>query len=79
MAHTAKRAMAAHLGCDTIRELEDGYRYQPKPGEKRPIYKCDDYEYTYGPSVSGEGWERDPDQFHAMRLGTTIWRKLINP
>lgn len=71
-----KEAMCAHLGCDSLRDMEDSYRYQPKPRETWPMYSVDEWMYTYGtmlPQVPGD-WELDPDQWHAKQANVKIWR-----
>lgn len=70
--------MCAHLGCDSLRDMEDSYRYQPKPRERFPLYSVDEYMFTFGktaPDVKGEPWEEDPDQFYARQADTVIWRQ----
>ena len=69
--------MCAHLGCDSIKDMEDSYRYQPKPREVWPLYSMDEWMYTYGtmlPQVKGS-WEMDPDQFYAQQANVKIWRQ----
>ena len=72
---TPKSAMCAFLGCDSLKDMEDSYRYQPRPNT-RPVYMVDEWAYTYGTNAPTDGeWEPDPDQFHAMQAGTIIWRQ----
>lgn len=75
---TKKEAMCAHLGCDSVRDMEDGYRYQPRPRERYPLYSVDEWYFTYGMVAPGTSWEVDPDQFFARMADTIIWRKPMN-
>lgn len=67
--------MCAHLGCDSLKDMEDSYRYQPKPRERLPLYSVNEWIYTYAISTPGEGWEPDPDQWFAKQAKTVIWRQ----
>lgn len=70
-----REAMCAHLGCDSLKDMEDSYRYQPKPKELHKRYTCDEWIYTYGDRPPSTEWEQDPDQFYARQAHTIIWRK----
>jgi hypothetical protein len=72
---TPKSAMCAFLGCDSLKDMEESHRYQPKPGERFPLYTADEWAYTYGTTKPQGEWEQDPDQFHARQAGTIIWRQ----
>ena len=73
-----REAMSAHLGCESLKELEAEHRYQPRPNELHKRYTSGDYIYTYGERPPSTEWDQDPDQFYARQAKTIIWRKRVS-